>query len=504
MPTVPTLEAPQVEEQALPGRPYPRLDANVPESAGGEGAAQGLTQLGGAEFEQEHKLKTQQDQLRTLDAATQLRAGSTALQYGQNGQGGVFSLHGMDAMDLPNKVLPQYDAMASKISSTLTPDQQRMFQAHVLEGRSELHTNLERHEFSEGNVLQDEILKNSAQRTMASAAASWRDPTMLARSQSDLKGIVEMEGDRKGWTPDIRDTHYKDLVGALHQNVIVSMIGSGDLDAARTYLFQNFGAMDPKESEAAHRLIHTEQQQETEQAEKAREKQADAVMKQGLTLQQGGGLSAAWVFQHQDSLKAHELKFMLDQASGKGAETNPMVYAPLLTRMSKGEDVRDEANAALARHDLSLSDYTKLVEGAGKDRPNSVKAGSTYIEQALQTDLLNPDPAKATSKANALSDFEAWTNDNPKATADQSMREAKSLAGRYLIINPEQSILTLPVPHYLSGSRVAPNMDKTEAATMTAFQNGEISAQELERQARLAKQWRTAIAAQPKPTSEPK
>jgi hypothetical protein len=173
-----------------------------------------------------------------------------------------------------------------------------------------------------------------------------------------------------------------------------------------------------------------------------------------------------------------------------------MTYSDLLTRGTSGQDIRDDANDALRRGALSLPDYTRLTELAGKDRPNYYKAGSDYINQALQVDMMNPDPAKATSRANALRDWETWNRQNPKATPDQANEASQAIAHRYLLIDPAKSTLSLGVPRFLQGSRTAPDLDATERQTVQALSAGAITPDEAARQAALIKQWRAAIAAQ--------
>lgn len=188
MPTVPTLETPTVQAEALPGRANPRLDDNASPASFGEGLAQGIEAVGAAGSEEQTKLKTQNDQLRVVDANTQLEAAKTAMLYGDTqGQGGAFSLHGADAMDMPNKILPQYDQVADGISSTLTPDQQRLFHPHVQLGRNELDTSLNRYEYEESNRLAQAVYTNGAKQTITNATVGWRIPRRSRRRGSTCR-----------------------------------------------------------------------------------------------------------------------------------------------------------------------------------------------------------------------------------------------------------------------------------------------------------------------------
>lgn len=501
MPTVPTLEAPNVQEEPLPGRPFPRMQESVEEGAFGGPIGQGLEHVSQAVVAQQAKEKQQNDQLRIIDADTQLKSYSNTLLYGtpdQNGamQGGAFSLRGADAINLQNKYLPQYDQFAANLNASLTPDQQRVFSRHTAETRGEIDLHLSRYEFEQSNTLADEIYSNATKTTIQSAASGWRDPAVLARTQQDILGLTKMQGQREGWTPDIESAHLRDTMSQLHSEMITSMVASGATTQARNYLYQNFQGFDAKAGETAQRMIMAAEEHQDVVGEKQREKAADGVLKQGLELASKDQLTPSWAFQHSGPLKAHELQFLLNAASGKELKTDPGTYAELLTRANEGRDITQDATTELSAGRLALPDYTRLVDMSGKARPNYVKAGVDYINQSLQVDQMNPDPSRATSKANALRDWDDWVQGHPDAEPSVANRESEAIAHRYLLVDPDQSILTLHVPRYLVGSRTQPDIQATEQKTVQALQSGEISQQEAARQALLLKQWRKALDTQ--------
>lgn len=235
MPTVPNLEAPSVQAEPLPGRAYPRVDDSVSPASFGSGLAQGLEAVGGAGAEQEATLKRQNDHIRVVDANTQLEAAKTAMLYGKDGKGGAFSLHGLDAIDMPNKILPQYDQAAQGIANGLTPDQQRLFKGHIALGRNELDTSLNRYEYEESNRLSDAVYTNGAKQTITNATVGWRDPQNIAKARMDLQGLVTMQGDREGWTPDQRATQLAHLQAEMHFNVVDRQLADGQPNAALAY-----------------------------------------------------------------------------------------------------------------------------------------------------------------------------------------------------------------------------------------------------------------------------
>lgn len=240
MPTVPSLEAPQVQEEPLPGRAIPRVDDTVNPAAYGAPLAQGLENASQAVTQEEAKQKIQNDNLRVVDANTQLEAGRNALLYGKANdqgvmQGGAFSLHGMDAINLPDKLGPAYQKMADQISSTLTPDQARLFKTHIAAGQNELNLQLNRYEYEESNRLANQVYTNGASQAVESASVGWRDPIVIGKSRADIKALVKLQGDREGWNPDERNAQTQKLLAEMHFSVVDRMLADGNPQAALRY-----------------------------------------------------------------------------------------------------------------------------------------------------------------------------------------------------------------------------------------------------------------------------
>lgn len=240
MPTVPNLEAPSVQAEGLPGRPNPRIDTDVSAQDFGSGLAAGGEAVGEAGAQHQALLKDQNDKLRVIDANTQLESAKNAMVYGQQQPdgsrvGGAFSLHGTDAMDMPNRILPQYDQIAQSISGSLTPDQQRLFHAHVAQGRDELDTSLNRYEYEESNRLADAVYTNGAQQTISNATVGWRDPMQIEKARGDLFGLVSLQGDREGWSEAQRSQQLSKLQAEMHFNVVDRQLADGQPAAALAY-----------------------------------------------------------------------------------------------------------------------------------------------------------------------------------------------------------------------------------------------------------------------------
>lgn len=255
---VPTLEAPSVQEEPLPGRAYPRFSEEAPEAAFGTPVAQGLEHVAQAGVEEQVQAKQQNDQLRVIDAMTQLSAGHDALLFGKDGRGGAYSMHGIDAVNMPEKFIPAYRQMAAQISSTLTPDQQRMFYPHVARTQQELNLGLNRYEAEEANRLAAKTYAAGRDQAIQSAGLNYRDNTSVQKNIMDLHALNEMEAAREGWTPVEKHEQLVQSIARLHASVIDSMLADKNGTLAREYFNahqEDIKEFNPRAAEAMERSI---------------------------------------------------------------------------------------------------------------------------------------------------------------------------------------------------------------------------------------------------------
>jgi len=495
VPTVPVLETPTVQQEPLPGRALPRVSDDVSAASFGGGVAQGLSAVGGAASEQQAKLKQQNDHTRVIDANTQLEAARDAMLFGPNGKGGgAYSLRGMDAINMPDRYLPQYDKVAAGIGASLTADQKRLFGDHVANGRAALNTELNRYEYGQSNQLADTVYANATKQAVSSAALNWRDPDKVNKSRADLGALVQLQGDREGWDATTRQQTLKDAMGTMHQNVVEEMSAEGNTAAARTYLFgaSAKGEIEPKAADSMLRMLNAQEEHKIAMDDKIQRDASNSLLKNAILMQSKGQLSASWIEQHHQTWEPPAYEYAYKLLAGKENETDAHVFAPLLVRSMNGEDVTSEAQSELYAGHLKQEDFTRLVEKTEAPRGNFVKNGANYIEQALKPSPLLYKPDAALDYANALDDFHIWVHDNPKATPEDGMKMARTISQNYALVQADKAIVFGPVPSHLVGSRMQPNIPQTWAATKVAHDAGQMSDAEFQRQATLLQQWNAA------------
>lgn len=258
MPQIPYDAIPSVEAQPLPGRPYPHVDTDVNATSFGSGLAAGIEDVGAAGASAEAKIKEQNDHLRVIDANTQLEAAMNSMQYGTvqpdgTRSGGAFSLHGAAALNLPATLMPEYEKAAAQVNSTLTPDQQRLFAPHMANARQQLNLQLNRHEYEESNRLAQETFTNSVSQSVENASVGWRDPMALGKARLDIKGAMDIQADRQGWSADEKNVQTNKALAEMHFNVVDRMLSDGQPNAALKY-FQDVRDTQELTGQQAHQL----------------------------------------------------------------------------------------------------------------------------------------------------------------------------------------------------------------------------------------------------------
>lgn len=253
-------------------------------------------------------------------------------------------------------------------------------------------------------------------------------------------------------------------------------------------------------SEAKQRRALSDEEQRHRLGERARKEIADDTSKQGDQLLARGALTAGWIEENRDALDPADYRYFYKAMSGdEGAPRNPMIYADLRERAGTGQDVRGEAREALRRGQIRTSDYDRIVGNVESERPSWYKRGTQFISTASGVSDINPTPAGAQVKAAMLDDWDEWATSNPKATGAQAREAYQNIVSEYNIIDTADFLLTKRAPQFLVGGRNAPDIDATEVATVKAFREGRIGKDEFDRQARLLKEWRTALEKQTPP-----
>jgi hypothetical protein len=490
--------APTVEPEALPGRAYPRLPDESNPAASGVGFGKDIEQAADVLQTVHDKVQAQARQTQLADAHNQLQALSLGLTHDPTN--GAFTKEGKNAFGLDQQYLPQYDQGAAQIASGIAdPKARAAFTAQVIpQMRNQLSEQLDTHELTQHKAYSDQTAQASIELAATAAAANHNNPAVMADNKDTILYNINQLAQSKGWSDEQTQFHTQKALTDFHSTIIDSMVDQGQLSQARTYLYQQTaaGEIDPKAADGLQRMMLAKQEHDVMMNDKIQRDASNAVLKNGILLSQSGQLTPQFIEKYHNTLEPQAYEYMYNLLSGKGATTDPRVYAPLLQEAMSGKDVNAQAQEALYSGKISKEDYKAIVEKSDQPRKGYVSRGIDYIKQALTPNPMIPDPDGHRSLANATDDWNQWVNDHPDATDEQARTSYRSITDHYQIVASDKATLFNAVPLHLVGSRTAPDVPATWAATKAAHDSGDMSDAEFHRQAALILQWQ---AAQKKP-----
>lgn len=418
------------------------------------------------------------------------------------------------APDFTPSLMKDYGEYTAKmLQQAPRGDAKRFLQERLLSFGTELQQRGLQYEAGERTSNNENIAKSSVD---AAGNEVMSNPSVFAPRLAERRALI----DAMPFTPEVKrqltDYAQKSLskfavIGQINANPYATMAqlaSDNPTDLAiraldpevRMQLFDHADAMTRQRLADAERL-QTMQDRQKKLTEQDTAKTGDQLLS---TLK----LSASWIEANRDALDPADYRYFYnalngDEAASRREKSDPTVYADLIERAHNGEDVRSEARAAMVNKRITIASYDKIFSEANQARPSWFKRGTEFIATSAAVSQLNPDPAAAQRKATMLDDWQEWADRNPKASDEQARTAYTKLVHEYAIIDTTGLTLTMRAPSYLVGSRNAPNIDATEAATVQALDHGEIDAQEFARQAQLIKQWREALQrAATKPAAE--
>jgi hypothetical protein len=230
----------------------------------------------------------------------------------------------------------------------------------------------------------------------------------------------------------------------------------------------------------------------------------EAVAKDGYELLAKGELNLDWVVENEARLPKADYKALLDKLTGDdAAEDDADTVADLYGRVAT-EDVGADAIAAYKAGDLRRETMGAILSRNDKLRGNgpkdSYKRAQDYIKTSLGVNEMANIPGQRRRLADAVMDFDAWTERNPDATDKDTLETARRLVREYSIADWNKMTISLPFPDWMTGSRVAPDVDASKQSLVSRFmekhsnnRDAVVADPEYQRATRVLRQWEGAI-----------
>lgn len=423
-----------------------------------------------------------------LDKSAQLSTFQQHLLY--NPDSGLLNQTGVNAVGITKPGLDQFDKQANAIMTGVNaPNVRNALAAQINEMREQTQRTLLDHEATQSKKYYVDQLSAGITLSQRNAAVNYTQPDIVAHELARQGALTRLLGRATGAGEDEMAAATLHANGQTHADVVQTMIAQGAWSQADAYMNQYGAQMPPGAYESLQRQSINAQDHATAQGERVAKQSADEVVKQMDDMLRANTLTVGTLNQYIGVLPKDDFRYF-ERALTPGASEvtrNPDLYANLMLRAVNGEDVRDDARAALHHNDIRLGDFDRLTEKV--DRPGWYKSGAQFLSDASGASLMNPDPSAGRTKADMLDAWNQYAKDHPKAT-DREARDA------YQSIAENASLVKLNgmrLPRFMVGPRVAPNMDQTEEATVRAHSSGQLSDFDYGREMVLIKRWRDQL-----------
>lgn len=250
-----------------------------------------------------------------------------------------------------------------------------------------------------------------------------------------------------------------------------TMVSPEALSVYRGEAMANIRQAAAAEASAADRERRLRIQAETDASKDAEERLLDLDRAGALTLEDvkaERGLSPA----------AYARMKKLATGGGSGKSYNPDVYIELSDRAYAGEDVVEEANAALVNGDLDATKRDSIVRTSRNTR---FKPARDLVSGALDPGAFTSDRKMREKRVLALQSFDDWARDNPDATYEDAQDRARTIIGAAVVKLPKLSFMGKRIESQADIDKMASDIDKQSANGLITAEDARARFIELDR-----------------------
>lgn len=476
MPRVPIYNERQVAPRPIGEQ---RLDESASPAAFGAGLGRAAQQAAGV-FADVQRVETEKaERVALSEAEDGLKVFENSAVF--DAENGAFSKKGKDAFGLPGQVLPGFDETASRIERGLGSERLKLaFREVIRNRRSMVERELDRHELSERDRYYDEQAVASIALSVESAANYAGNAERVAREIVQQREVLADRAQRLGLSPQAAEQQRFTAESKTHQAVANALISRGSFNAASEYIVTNAPRMADSDLESAQRRLLIEEERAFDRATRERKLTQDGASKEGDRLDAQGDLGSEWIEANRERLSSEDYRYFYRRLRGEGS-SGPRdldLYADLRLRAGRGEDVSDQARAALHAGQIDSPSYDRILGETEQQWPGFYTRGVRFIETAAAPSAFSMDPAPKARMALMLEDWSEWARQNPKAT-DEQARET------YMRIVQNRSLVDLLDLARTTGlkAREMADIDAQEQALVTELDTGRINQAEFNRRA---------------------
>ncbi len=265
MPRVPTVTNQSVESRGIPSARVADQSLNL----GGAiqsltGAARGLQQQFAREAQVE---RDRADNAAVIEAETGLDNYENTALF--DPQAGAFTRKGKNAFDLPNQVLPAYDAEVKRIEDGLGSDRAKQaFKQRAARRRAGIGQQLNRYESQQRDVYYDEQDLAGLKSSQGVAANYFSEPARISEELAKQDAIIDARGARKGLSAEQVQEAKRASRSGTHTDVVQRFFSTGDYAGGGKYFEANREQIGSDDATRIESALSIERRRAAEQAQR--------------------------------------------------------------------------------------------------------------------------------------------------------------------------------------------------------------------------------------------
>ena len=220
------------------------------------GAAEATARIGGEIIQLADHRRNQLDELRVIEASTDLRKRELALTFDE--KDGYQAIKGGDVIKRPvvQEYAAKYKEETDKVTASLSPRQRELFAGHAASTSMNFQANVMRHAMAETEKYGGEVYKADLLSRYDVAGMSYKNDMVTKSQLEGIDAATHRRMDLQGVNdPALRDEFVKSARGGLHATVIDKAITAGDTEFANTYFVENKKDMTGDQRNAVERQL---------------------------------------------------------------------------------------------------------------------------------------------------------------------------------------------------------------------------------------------------------
>lgn len=188
-------------------------------SVDASGLARGLSNLAG-DLNAVHQREVQEAN-QTFAISTDAAATDWKNNRFYNPDNGAMNQKGANALGLTDRVMGEWSDYAKSVIENAKTPQQKLIATRIISNQgAQIQSQLSPHESQEIKVYKDGESAGGVAAAQNDAALNFSNPGVIDQARLKIEGILDLQGERNGWSPELRDANKQKAISGMYSDVL--------------------------------------------------------------------------------------------------------------------------------------------------------------------------------------------------------------------------------------------------------------------------------------------